>query len=196
MKEARPITEDAPVAAEQPDRTADGVSLVDLILSDHDGGAPPAPGAPSDTAEPAEAARIDGVMIGEIAGFDGDGEVLVTFPGIPGGAPLRARCAAPLTGDEAGRQVALQFERGDPRRPLLMGMIHRPDPTRGGAARATEATVDGRRITFTAADEIVFRCGDASITLTRAGKILIRGAYVLTRSSGVNRIQGGSVQIN
>ncbi|MEP7119602.1 MAG: hypothetical protein ABJE95_01785, partial [Byssovorax sp.] len=36
----------------------------------------------------------------------------------------------------------------------------------------------------------------SSITLTRAGKILIRGAYVLTRSSGVNRIQGGSVQIN
>ena len=29
-----------------------------------------------------------------------------------------------------------------------------------------------------------------------AREILIRGAYVLTRSSGVNRIQGGSVQIN
>ena len=35
-----------------------------------------------------------------------------------------------------------------------------------------------------------------SITLTGAGKVLIRGAYVLSRSSGVNKIKGGSVQLN
>ena len=49
---------------------------------------------------------------------------------------------------------------------------------------------------FTAESEIVLRCGEASITLTRAGKVLIRGTYLLSRSSGVNRIKGGSVQIN
>jgi hypothetical protein len=42
----------------------------------------------------------------------------------------------------------------------------------------------------------VFRFGQASITLTRAGKVLIRGAYLLSRSSGVNLITGGSVEIN
>ena len=47
-----------------------------------------------------------------------------------------------------------------------------------------------------AQQEIVLECGKASITLTRAGKVLIRGAYLLSRSSGVNRIKGGSVQIN
>jgi hypothetical protein len=51
-------------------------------------------------------------------------------------------------------------------------------------------------VSFEAGKEIVLRCGDASITLTRAGKILIKGAYVLSRSSGVNRIQGGAVEIN
>ena len=35
-----------------------------------------------------------------------------------------------------------------------------------------------------------------NIMLTRAGKVLIRGAYLLSRSSGANRIKGGSVQIN
>ena len=49
---------------------------------------------------------------------------------------------------------------------------------------------------LTAEREIVLKCGKASITLTRAGKVIIRGAYVLSRSSGVNRIVGGSVQIN
>ena len=30
----------------------------------------------------------------------------------------------------------------------------------------------------------------------KAGKAILRGAYVLSRSSGVNKIKGGSVQIN
>ncbi len=59
-----------------------------------------------------------------------------------------------------------------------------------------ETTADGERVTVTAEREIEFRCGKASITLTRAGKVIIRGAYLLSRSSGVNRIKGGSVQIN
>lgn len=32
--------------------------------------------------------------------------------------------------------------------------------------------------------------------LRRNGRVVIRGAYVETRSRGVNRIKGGSVQIN
>ena len=51
-------------------------------------------------------------------------------------------------------------------------------------------------LTFTANKQIVLKCGKASITLTRAGKVLIRGAYLSSRSSGVNRIKGGSIQLN
>ena len=47
-----------------------------------------------------------------------------------------------------------------------------------------------------ARDQLVLRCGKASVTLTRAGKVLIEGTYVLSRSSGVNKIKGGSVQLN
>ena len=56
--------------------------------------------------------------------------------------------------------------------------------------------VDRKRILFDAEEEIVLRCGEASITLTRSGKIIIKGSYLLSRSSGANRIKGGSVQIN
>ena len=58
------------------------------------------------------------------------------------------------------------------------------------------AVVDGKQVVIEAADEIVLRCGEASITLRRNGRVIIRGAYVETRSRGVNRIKGGSVQIN
>ena len=59
-----------------------------------------------------------------------------------------------------------------------------------------EAEAVPDRLELVARREIVLRCGNASITLTRAGKIILRGTYVLSRSSGVNKIKGGSVQIN
>jgi hypothetical protein len=40
------------------------------------------------------------------------------------------------------------------------------------------------------------RCGESSIVLTRAGKVLIKGNYVLSRSRGANRIKGAYVDIN
>ena len=47
-----------------------------------------------------------------------------------------------------------------------------------------------------AREQLVLRCGKARITLTSAGKVLIEGAYISSRSTGVNRIKGGSVQLN
>jgi hypothetical protein len=70
----------------------------------------------------------------------------------------------------------------------------RPAPDRG--APVIEADVDGKRVRVTAQDEIVLECGNASITLRRNGRILIKGTYVETRSEGTNRIKGGQVQIN
>ena len=64
------------------------------------------------------------------------------------------------------------------------------------AKDTNEVIVDGKKIAIEAKDELVFKCGESSITLTKNGKILIRGKYLVNRASGVNRILGGSVQIN
>lgn len=56
--------------------------------------------------------------------------------------------------------------------------------------------VDGKSVAIEAQEELIFRCGESSITLTKSGKIFIRGKYLVNRASGVNRILGGSVQIN
>ena len=74
---------------------------------------------------------------------------------------------------------------------------------RDEAARSVEIQADVPRLTA-APDEITIvegkqltiRCGESSITLTAAGKIILRGKYIVSRSSGVQRIKGGSVQIN
>ena len=135
--------------------------------------------------------RIDGVVIGNLSALDPAGNPIVDFFGNPGG-PVIARSIVPLGPDAVGRDAALSFENGNPGRPIVMGLLHHP----AAPPAAVEVEADGERRVIEAGREIVLRCGKSSITLTRAGKIILRGAYLLSRSSGVNRIKGGSVQIN
>lgn len=62
--------------------------------------------------------------------------------------------------------------------------------------QADTVHIDGKRVVLEGQEEVVLKCGEASITLNRNGKVVIRGKYLLSRSSGVNRILGGSVQVN
>ncbi|MCA9127972.1 MAG: hypothetical protein KDB22_12840 [Planctomycetales bacterium] len=59
-----------------------------------------------------------------------------------------------------------------------------------------DVDVDGRKVTLTAREELVLRCGKGSIEIRKNGKILIRGTELVTHASGTNRIKGGSVAIN
>jgi hypothetical protein len=132
--------------------------------------------------------------VGRLVGIDPQGVPLVDVPGVQPALPRHALATVALDADAVGRAVVLLFEEDDPERPIIVGVVRLPSPAAG--AGRTEVVLDGERLVFNAEREIVLRCGAASITLTRAGKVLIRGEYVLSRSAGVNRIQGGSVQIN
>ncbi|AKK00544.1 DUF6484 domain-containing protein [Pseudomonas sp. WP18] len=136
--------------------------------------------------------RLDGVVIGVLLDVPSADAPVVGFPGCPNDTGLAARSTTPLCREDIGVQLALMFEAGDPARPLVIGRIQRSPPT----SVPPVAQLDGERMEFIAEREIVLRCGKASITLTREGKVLIRGAYLSSRSTGVNRIKGGSVQIN
>ncbi len=140
--------------------------------------------------------KLEGVMIGTFVGQGEGGVPLVDFQGNPMRKPIPVRTALALGREIRGRQVALLFEGGDPRRPILLGPVQNTVESGGKPDSQLEAEIDGERVVLSAEKEIVLRCGKSSITLTRAGKILIRGAYLSSRSSGVNRIKGGSVQIN
>ena len=139
----------------------------------------------TEAAEPAPAE----VVIGRFVGLGEDGAPLVDFPANPAGAAVSAMATARYADVAPGSAVALMFVEGDRARPLVIGVI---------AEQAQDAPVatPEERLTFTAAREIVLQCGRASIVLTRAGKVLVRGAYVSLRSSGMQRITGASVQIN
>ena len=135
--------------------------------------------------------KINGVVIGTLLGFDDSNKPLVDFPLNHLKESLVARSTVILDKEKRGREVTLMFEDGDLHKPVITGVIQHPEET-----QSINAEIDGERKVITAKKEIVLRCGKASITLTRAGKVIIRGTYLLNRSSGVNKIKGGSVQIN
>jgi len=143
----------------------------------------------------------NGLVFGRLVRIDSEGRPWVDFPANPDSDPRVARSTVALP-DAAGEpEVALMFEAGDLTSPVIVGLLQptQPLPTetaQTGESPSVSAEVDGDRLVLTANKEITLRCGKASITLTRAGKVLIRGAYLLSRSSGANRIKGGSVQIN
>lgn len=140
---------------------------------------------------PADPPRVPAPVIGRLVRCEAGGGAMVEFPGNPFGRPVAARTTTPIDPAAVGSEAVLLFENGDPARPIVVGVL-RPMADRPGVA----AELDGERVTLTADREIVLRCGEASITLTAAGKVLIRGSYVLTRSTGANRIKGAAVEIN
>lgn len=152
--------------------------------------------------------KLDGVVIGMVMDVTKDG-IQVVFPGNPSEEAIPARATVPLSTRDIGAEVALIFEQGNPGAPIIMGRLLRPgdgmdDPDDGTteldmAPAPMRVSVDDEAeeiVDITGKEQVVIRCGRASITLTKAGKILLRGAYISSRSSGANRIKGGSIHLN
>lgn len=153
----------------------------------------------TETAEVFQQQPITGIVIGTLSKISEDGRPLVYYPGIPTGRPLAAVSTTDLGRQESGQEVALGFVNGDPALPIILGLIQKTgqqEQSAGQDNKMVNVKIDGNRLTLSAEQEIVLQCGKSSITLTRAGKVILKGAYLSTHSTGVNRIKGGSVQIN
>src|SRR3954449_2602290 len=136
---------------------------------------------------------VRGHQVGTLVDWTAEGP-RVDYPGNPHG-PLLARSVVarpasphgPLlarsfvvrpASPPAGQPVLLVFEDERSHRPVLVGLAPSTAPL--------EAVVDGQRVVLEGREEIVLRCGKASITLRRNGRVVVRGTYVESRSEGVN----------
>jgi hypothetical protein len=114
-------------------------SLVEVVLSEHAERHRP-------TVEPPK--RLEGIVIGVLAGLAPGGEPLVDFVANPRGEPVPARSTVSIDVTALGRDVALMFEGGHPP-PGASGTCRGRgggspghDRTGGGRSRRTE----GRRL--------------------------------------------------
>ncbi|MCP4670071.1 MAG: DUF2345 domain-containing protein [Desulfobacula sp.] len=158
--------------------------------------------------------KIEGVRMGQVVDIDENGNILVEYPGnYLGPVPARFTRSADIESLKLAKKnsskILLAFENNNPRLPVIIDILSslidnisdsdnlkKPLDFALDVEEPKDVTIDGKRVVFDAKEEIVLKCGKSSITLTKAGKVIIRGAYLLNRSSGVNRIKGGSVQIN
>lgn len=167
--------------------------------------------------ESANEATAGGVTthLGHVVAILNAEEVGVAIAGVTG--TLAARLAVPMTHARlmeaiASRRRAVVLVDGHtPQSAVVLGFLEpvpceappeaadtradgtRPDHT---DVQVVEADVDGKRVRIVGHDEIVLECGAASITLRRNGRVIIRGVYVETDSTGTNRIKGAAVRIN
>jgi len=149
------------------------------------------------------AVEMRGSIVGHIT-TSTNGGFFVDFPGNPHG-PTLARSVVPLAelarAHRASAQpdVLILFEASRSDRPIIVGVIASPPMTEAALLEENElreALVDGRRVVLEAKEEVVLKCGKALIVMRRNGRVVIRGTHIETDSQGVNRIKGGSVQLD
>jgi hypothetical protein len=147
------------------------------------------------------------LRVGKVVAADQEGKIFVDYSGNQKG-PILARLTSSARENlrlesYAGREVLLGFEDDAPLCPIIIDTLHSTIDGREVPLNETaEADAPKRvhttpkRLTLEAEEEVVLRCGDGSITITSAGKVLIKGKYLVSRSSGTNSIKGSSVRIN
>lgn len=152
--------------------------------------------------------KIEGIRVGKVVNVDDSGRVLVDFPGNTQG-PISARFTNSTRlkilrqAASTGQEVLLVFENNNSELPIIIDTIYslvneitKSSTIAMETERLDDVVVDGKRVTFDAKEEIVLRCGKASLILNRDGKIVIKGTHLLSRSRGMNKIKGGAVYIN
>lgn len=122
---------------------------------------------------------------------------LVCFDGQPLPGAMPARCCVDLRPAHVGLDVVLVFDGGDRLRPIVCGVLRgKAGWPLGPLPGRVKIDADGERLTVTATRELVLRCGKAMLTLHSDGRIELRGEEILTEANGVNRMRGGSIQLN
>ena len=138
--------------------------------------------------------QLPGVVTAEVVGVDGNGRPLVDCSGT---GPISALAVwipgAPSWSDCIGARILVGFINGDETQPIVIGLLEAPAVV-GNSVSAHEPVPQTLRIE--AGKEMVIECGEAKISLRKDGRIEIRGTHLISRSSGPNKIKGGSVFIN
>jgi hypothetical protein len=152
-----------------------------------------------------------GVVRARVVGADAEGRPLVSFEqGPPYGIPAAAVWLrdTPDWSACSGLEVVIGFEHGEEARPIVLGLLEAPpdasrdvEPEAGRAAepdamQASAPAAKPKSLTIESSSELVFVCGQSKIILRADGSVTILGEKVVSRARTVNKIKGGSVQIN
>lgn len=129
-----------------------------------------------------QVSKINDVIVGTFIGLSQEDNYLVDHPLNRSGDLVIASATVALDASCIGREVSMIFDGGDLKRPIITGLMH------------IHEMLDIRVIE--AREEIIIRCGKASIQMKKDGTIRINGTSIVSRASGNNDLKGGSINLN
>ncbi len=149
------------------------------------------------------AAATGAALSGQLDGFDSEGRLLFRPDGdpnlrVPVGIGAALSDGAVVKAARQGAR-ALVVRTVDPSPSwMLVGLIRDRVAASARDARAgeLEVQVDGETLRLTAENNIELRCGSASLTLRKDGKVVLSGTYIVSNSRGANKIRGATISLN
>ena len=97
-----------------------------------------------------------------------------------------------------GLEVAFLVDGTDDDRGYIVGVIENRPSIEVPIVTEARVEADGEPsvVRLRARNRLELTCGQASLTLTADGTVVLKGATVISRASGVNKIRGAAVRIN
>jgi hypothetical protein len=136
------------------------------------------------------------IWTAKVARVTADGAVLVAV-GKGREAPARILASVHAGHLVTGTDVLLLQDEEPGAMPVIVGVVaDKVSPATQAEPESWTTTIGNRNVKVVAGEDLRLECGDASIVLTRDGRIVLRGVQITSRASATNRIRGGSVEIN
>jgi hypothetical protein len=130
------------------------------------------------------------VMLARILGVE-DGVVMIEDIAHAGPA-LAARTTVPLR-NLKDPVVALRFDNGSA---AIVGQVYSCVPMEPAGADGADVVLKGSRVRIEADVELVLTAGGCRVQLDARGKAVTTADQIVSRARGVNKVQGGSIQLN
>lgn len=127
------------------------------------------------------------IMRGRISAISPDGEIFVEYEANRSSlvCDFLRTSAGPIPALTKGDLVLFVLEKNGVRGCVL-----------GAVQRYVPEEESSYHLDFVAKDRIELRCGGSSLTMSKEGKVILKGSQVVTRASRVNKIKGAAVKIN
>ena len=148
------------------------------------------------------------MLTGHLDGIDPDGRLLFRQTGADSSIPVTIGVEIPdgalVKAARTQRRVAVLATAGDGdvgsagSDPVLVALLRERvvADARDALPGELEVRVDGETLRLSADKSLELRCGKSRLTLRRDGRIVVRGAHIVSASTGPHRIKGATIALN